>query len=109
MTGWKRKNVDIYHRLVMSLEGPALDLVADDAVVSGVALWKSFVQHFEGHETLRKAELRQRLYALTLETHEDADQFLTRLDVCAASAKRAGANVDDDDKRSVLINAIPED
>ena len=84
---WNERNVEIYHRLVRSLEGPALDLLADDPVVSGVALWSSFVRHFEGHESLRKAELRQRLYALTLEPREDAGDFLTRLDVCAGALR----------------------
>ena len=60
LAAWKTKSQTLYHRMVMSLKGPAIDLVADDDVEDGAALWKSIVQHFEGIESLRKSELRQR-------------------------------------------------
>ena len=106
---WDKKNSIVYNRLVMALEGPAATLVPHDGSEDGAGFWQKLVDQYDGVKPSHRPQLRKRLFDLSMLKNESAEDLCARLDSYAADAIRAGATIDDDEKRSILIGAVPSE
>ena len=105
---WDRMNRKIFSRLKLYTMGTAKSLVLRFAAsMDGVAAWNALKEKYELKGQAQKTTLQERLYSDSMDSDEDVDAYIGRIEEMRRTLKELGIDITDAIMLGIVMAKLP--
>lgn len=103
---FKEKDMDARAEILISLEANIVSMVRH--IKSSSEMWKHLEDTFDRKTIRKKIECYRKLLNFKMSENQSVSEFLIEFDVCAASIREMGVELDEDLLAVIIVDALPE-